>query len=253
MKAMRPFQEFEKINTMRVHWKKLGILGSVYRLIGRGFSNNEIAGKLNIREENVRRCVDWLSRFGPHYNRAELEAFAEIMADGQRRNISRAEKYDSAPDDIGQIVGQGGVTVRSAVIQPCTMLMREGCLLPDSAQIETLNYSSTWRVLSAMDSSKLGRRLSPAGLHLFFIPGELKVVQLGSGAGAVRRGLKRILALSYKKYLNCTEITQITTAHFLGVPYVAILAHSFHIQKGTVLQSSAQRRSEQNQRDWACG
>ena len=238
---------------MKVHWKKLGILGPVYRLIGRGFSNDEIAGKLNISEENVRRCVDWLSRFGSNYSRAELEAFAEIPADEQHRNTSTARKHDSAPDDIGQIVGQGGVTVRSAVIQPCTMLMREGCLLPDSTQIETLDYSSTWRVLPGMDSFNLGQRLSLAGLHLFFVAGELKVVQLGSGAQVVRRGIKRILALSCKAYFNCTEITQITPAHFLGVPYVAILAHSFHIQKGTVLQSNAERRSEQNQSDWACG
>jgi hypothetical protein len=142
---------------------------------------------------------------------------------------------------------------RAIVIQPGTMFMREGFLLPDSAQIETLGYSITWRVLSEMDNSNLGRRLSLIGLHLIFIPGELRVVQLGSGAEAVRRGLKRMLALSCKEYLNCTEITQITPRHFLGVPYVVILAHSFHIQKGTVLQGSAERRSEQNQRDWACG
>ena len=238
---------------MKVHWKKFGILGPVYRLIGRGFSNDEIAGKLNISQENVRRCVDWLTRFGPDYSRAELEAFAEISTDEQHRNAPIAEKYGSVPDDIRQIVGHGGVRLRVAVIQPCTMLMREGCLLPDSAQIETLDYSSTWRVLSEMDSFNLGQRLSLAGLHLFFIAGELKVVQLGSGAQAVRRGIKRILALSCKAYFNCTEITQIAPALFLGVHYVAILAHSFHIQKGTVLQSNAERRSEQNQSDWACG
>ena len=194
-------------------WQKLGILGPVYRLIGRGFSNDEIAGKLNISQENVRRCVDWLTRFGPDYSRAELEAFAEISTDEQHRNAPIAKKYGSVPDDIRQIVGHGGVRV--AVIQPCTMLMREGCLLPDSTQIETLDYSSTWRVLSEMDSFNLGQRLSLSGLHLFFIAGELKVAQLGSGAQAVRRGIKRILALSCKEYFNCAEITQITPAHFL--------------------------------------
>lgn len=230
----------------------MGILGPVYRLIGRGLSNDEIASRLNTSEENVRRCVDWLTRFGPDYSRAELEAFAEIPTDEQHRNTPIAKKYDSVLDDIRQIAGHGGVRLRVAVIQPGTMLMREGFLLPDSAQIETLDYSSTWRVLAEMDSSNLGRRLSLAGLHLFFIAGKLKVVQLGRGALAVRRGIKRILALSCKGFLNCTEITQITPAHFLGVPYVAILAHSFHIQKGTVLQSRAERRSEQNQSDWAC-
>lgn len=234
-------------------WQKSGILGPVYRLIGRGFSNDEIAGKLNISQENVRRCVDWLTRFGSDYSRAELEAFAEISTDEQHRNAPIAKKYGSVPDDIRQIAGHGRVRLRVAVIQPCTMLMREGCLLPDSAQIETLDYSPTWCVLDEMNSSNLGPRLSLGGLHLFFIAGELKVVQLGSGAQAVRRGIKRILALSCKAYFNCTEITQITPAHFLGVPYVAILAHSFHIQRGIVLQSSAERRSEQKDRDWACG
>ena len=92
MKAMPLFQQFEKINTMRVHWKKLEILGPVYRLIGRGFSNNEIAGKLNISEESVRRCVDWLSRFGSHYSRAELEAFAEIPADEQHKKYPNSKE-----------------------------------------------------------------------------------------------------------------------------------------------------------------
>lgn len=57
---------------MRVHWEKLGILGPVYALVGQGFSDNEIAGRLNVSEDNVRRCVAWLLRFGSHDSRAEL-------------------------------------------------------------------------------------------------------------------------------------------------------------------------------------
>lgn len=239
---------------MRVHWEKLGILGPVYGLVGRGFSNDEIAVQINISEDNVRRCVAWLMRFGGHSSRAELviEAFATMPLDGERRIASVKREVDFASGDIGQVSGQGEPQRCVAAIQPGAMLMREGVLLPDSAHIESLGYSATWRFLVEMDSSNLGRRLSLSGLHLFFVAGALKVVQLGGGAGAIRRGLKRILALSCKDYLNCTEIIQITPAHFWGVPYVAILAHSFHIQKGTVLQSSAQRRSDQIQRDWAC-
>ena len=57
---------------MRVHWEKLGILGPVYRLVGQDFGDKEIAGKLNVSEDNVRRCVAWLLRFGSHASRAEL-------------------------------------------------------------------------------------------------------------------------------------------------------------------------------------
>jgi orotate phosphoribosyltransferase-like protein len=57
---------------MRVHWEKLGILGPVYNLAGQGFSDNEIAGKLNVSEDNVRSCVAWLLRCGSHDSRPEL-------------------------------------------------------------------------------------------------------------------------------------------------------------------------------------
>lgn len=162
-------------------------------------------------------------------------------------------EVDSISRDLAQVADRGKSRRGTAVIHAGTMLMRQGFLLPDSVKIETLDYSATWRVLDEMDSSNLGQRLSRGGLHLFFIASELKVVQLGWGPHAVRKGLRRILALSCKEYLNCTEITQLTAAHFLGVPYVAILAHSFHIQRGTVLQSKVERTLEQKQRDWACG
>ncbi len=75
---------------MRIHWEKLGILGPVYGLVGRGFGNDEIASQLNVSEDNVRRCVAWLVRFGGHSSRAELvlEAFAAIPIDGAHRIAS---------------------------------------------------------------------------------------------------------------------------------------------------------------------
>jgi orotate phosphoribosyltransferase-like protein len=57
---------------MRVHWEKLGILGPIYALVAQGLSDNEIAGRLDVSEDNVRRCVVWLLRFGSHDSRAEL-------------------------------------------------------------------------------------------------------------------------------------------------------------------------------------
>lgn len=236
---------------MRVHWEKLGILGPVYGLVGRGFSNHEISSKLNVPEDSVRRCVEWLMRFGGYSCRAELtlEAFAAIPRDGEHQHVPPMRKLDFQSADSRQQKRQPA----SAFIQPGTMLMRDGLLLPDSLQIGTLRYSASWRVLTDMDSSSLGLKLSHAGLNLVFIAGELKVVQWGIGAEATRRGIKRILALSCKESFNCTEITQIIPAHFLRVPYVTVLAQSFHIQKGTILQCLTERRLEQTQRDWASG
>ena len=68
---------------MRVHWEKVGILGPVYGLVGRGFSNDEIAGQLNISEDKARQCIAWLVRFCGYSSRAELalEALAAIPVD----------------------------------------------------------------------------------------------------------------------------------------------------------------------------
>jgi len=48
---------------MQVFWEKIGILGPVYRLVGRGFSDFEIASSLEINEVRVHDCVAWMQRF----------------------------------------------------------------------------------------------------------------------------------------------------------------------------------------------
>jgi hypothetical protein len=138
-------------------------------------------------------------------------------------------------------------------IEDGTIMVREGLLLPDSARIESVSYSSTWRTLVGMDSFVFDRKLRDAAFHLFFIVGELKVIALGRGPSAARRGMKRILSRGSKSNLNCMEITQVRRAYFLGFPCVAIRAYSFHIQQSAMLESKAQRKSEQNDRDWASG
>ncbi len=131
------------------------------------------------------------------------------------------------------------------------MLIREGFLLPDGADIESQSYSSTWRTMLGMNSWIAGRKQREAGLHLFFIAGELKVTQVGSGRCAARRAMRRVLALGRKSDFNCMEIAHVSTAHFLGVPYVKIRAYRFHLQNGAMLNSLIRRRSEQRDSDWA--
>jgi hypothetical protein len=38
---------------MRVFWERVGVLGPVYRLVGQGFSDRDIAKKLNLTEPSV--------------------------------------------------------------------------------------------------------------------------------------------------------------------------------------------------------
>lgn len=133
------------------------------------------------------------------------------------------------------------------------MMIREGFLLRDGVGIESQSYSRNWRTIVGMNSWILEQKLREAGLHLFFIAGELKVTRVGFGRWAVGRAMRAVLALGRKSDFNCMEIAQVTTAHFLGLPYTSISAYSFHLQSGPMLDSRVQRRSQQEQSDWARG
>ena len=57
---------------MRNFWERLGILLPVYRLVGRGLSDSEIANELNLTECKVETCISWMLRFLKLTNRLEL-------------------------------------------------------------------------------------------------------------------------------------------------------------------------------------
>lgn len=57
---------------MRVFWEKVGALGRIYRLAGRGLSDSDIANKLNVDEARVQSCISWILRFLQFTTRAEL-------------------------------------------------------------------------------------------------------------------------------------------------------------------------------------
>jgi hypothetical protein len=61
---------------MRVFWEKVGLLGPIHRLVGQGFSDRDIAEKLNLTEVRVRDCVAWILHFLGFTNRTELVRYA---------------------------------------------------------------------------------------------------------------------------------------------------------------------------------
>lgn len=61
---------------MRCHWESIGVLGPIYRLVGRGLSDRDIATNLGVTELTVQGCVAWLLRFLGFTERSELAAHA---------------------------------------------------------------------------------------------------------------------------------------------------------------------------------
>lgn len=57
---------------MRTFWERLGILLPIYRLVGQGLTDGEIASELNLTEDKVENCISWMLRFLKLRNRLEL-------------------------------------------------------------------------------------------------------------------------------------------------------------------------------------
>jgi len=57
---------------MRVFWERVGVLNPVYRLVGQGFSDRDIAKKLNLTEPSVQGCRAWILHFLGFTNRNQL-------------------------------------------------------------------------------------------------------------------------------------------------------------------------------------
>ena len=61
---------------MRVCCEKLGVHGPIYHLVGEGFSDREIAGRLRLSEPVVTNCIAWMLHSLKITDRAKLVADA---------------------------------------------------------------------------------------------------------------------------------------------------------------------------------
>ena len=65
---------------MRCFWEQMGALGPIYRLLGKGLNDSDIAKELNLTEVNVQSCVIWMIRFLKMRDRQELVVYALTAA-----------------------------------------------------------------------------------------------------------------------------------------------------------------------------
>jgi DNA-binding NarL/FixJ family response regulator len=64
---------------MQVFWEKTGVLGPIYRSVGKGLTNAEIASTLNLTDLTVQSCIAWLLRFLKLANRKDLVLYASTV------------------------------------------------------------------------------------------------------------------------------------------------------------------------------
>jgi DNA-binding NarL/FixJ family response regulator len=61
---------------MQSFWEQTGILGPIYRLLGQGIDDTDIAKTLNLTELKVQTCVAWIAHFLNLKSRQDLVLYA---------------------------------------------------------------------------------------------------------------------------------------------------------------------------------
>jgi DNA-binding NarL/FixJ family response regulator len=65
---------------MRCFWEQTGVLGPIFRLLGQGLNDGDIANQLNLTEVKVQSCIAWILHFLNLKDRRELVAYASAAA-----------------------------------------------------------------------------------------------------------------------------------------------------------------------------
>lgn len=91
------------------------------------------------------------------------------------------------------------------------------------------------QLTSALDNRQLESQLASSGWTFFFMATPITATAFGfSRQRMFDTALARIVAAVTLQKCNCVEIDYVCANSFLGIPYVRVLAHPRHIQKGMV-------------------
>jgi hypothetical protein len=135
-------------------------------------------------------------------------------------------------------------------INPGSILIKEGTLLPEGMQLESDPYLKGWKLVKSAASSGIDRELREAGWTFFYMASEVDATAFGSESErTTHRAVKKVIANIESDTFNCLEITRVAAKGFLGLPYVSVAAHPRHIQESIFLH--VERHAEWDRAEWA--
>ena len=232
---------------MQVFWERTGILGPIYRSMGKGLADAEIASTLNLTDLNVQSCIAWMMRFLKLTNREDLVLYASsgvspIAAIEHRFRVtsSRTSFKSEHPMPLNIQVGD--------------VLLDDRPQIHQALGLESEPFSGSWSRVKTLDRSSLDHQVRAAGWNLFSIPGEVKAIVFGAiKAGKIEDAVTRILKKVRHRNFNCLEVAAIDNKRFLGIRYAIVSAHSLHLQQTRLLDPPKERKQNQTDATWARG
>lgn len=121
-------------------------------------------------------------------------------------------------------------------IRAGSVLIQRDAALPDSAQFECKRYGS-WNLLTEVNGFEVGRTLSDARWHFFFMVPEVRTGAFSSKRRlGLQKALKKVLAAVEAQSFNAVEIAEIRTRSFLGWNYIQVAAYARHVKSSPFLR-----------------
>lgn len=123
------------------------------------------------------------------------------------------------------------MTPQSLVIQPGTVLIREGTAWPDGVQFATRAFIPGWQAVEGSTSAQIDRAINKAGWHFFYLAAELQESALGRELQtAIDKAVRKLAAVVERDSRNALEITGVRIRRLPGLFYVTLKAHARHIK-----------------------
>lgn len=139
-------------------------------------------------------------------------------------------------------------------IQVGSILVKEQQLKIENFGLESNSYLQGWSLVRAVNGFSFAHRAQAAGWNCFFMAPEVQGNAFGSiRAASLQAAMQRIFLKVRGDGFNCLEVTGIAAHSLFGIPYLAVSAHSRHIQKGFRIDHAHERRAAPSPAECAKG
>lgn len=124
-------------------------------------------------------------------------------------------------------------------IQKGSILIADGARIPMCFDTKSGTSVPGWQLVQNLDRKGLLQTIRQAGGKLFDLDTALETLVFGfNHRKALHKAINYLVANIRAKSFNCLEIEQVEARRCLGIPYLFVSAHSWHIQEAAALSQS---------------
>lgn len=130
-------------------------------------------------------------------------------------------------------------SIMAGSIMAGSITIADGAGVPTSFQTAPKTSVPGWQLFYNLDRRGLLQTIRQAGGNLFKLDTTLETQVFGfNHRKALHKAINHLVANIRAKSFNCLEIQQVKARRCLGLPYLFVSDHSWHIQENVALGQS---------------